>query len=141
MNAKLKLYQKEANKIQLADASPYKIIQLLMNGVIDSLSRAKGAVGSSDYESKGKSLSKASAIITSLKASLDMEIGGEVSQNLFSLYDYMLEKLADASMEKDTQAIDEVVNLFREIKSAWDEIPEDVQLEAEQKRMGMAVGG
>ena len=138
MNVKLKHYQKEATKTQLTDAEPYQIIQMLMAGVMDSLALAKGSLDRGDYEQKGRSISKASSIIIALRSCLDFNIGGEVSDNLNSLYEYMTERLADASLAKDTEAIDEVTSLFREIKSAWDEIPMQAREEAEQQRAATA---
>lgn len=134
-SAKLKFYQKEATKTQLADASPYQVVQILMGGVLDNLALAKGALQRQDYEVKGRALSKASAILNALRSTLDDSLAPELTQNLYALYTYMLERLIDAAVEKhNADAIDEVVRLFREIKSAWDEIPLQAQLEAEASR-------
>lgn len=134
-SAKLKFYQKEATKTQLADASPYQVVQMLMGGVLDSLALAKGALQRQDYEVKGRALSKASAILNALRSTLDESLAPDLTQNLYALYTYMLERLIDAAVEKhNADAIDEVVRLFREIKSAWDEIPLQAQLEAEAAR-------
>lgn len=136
-SAKLKFYQKEATKTRLADATPYQIIQMLMAGVLDNLALAKGAIQRKDFELKAVSLSKASAILESLRSSLDASIAPELSQNLYALYSYMIDRLIDASVEKEhTAAIDEVATLFREIKSAWDEIPLSAQYQAEAERAG-----
>lgn len=138
MNIKLKQYQKEATKTQMASAEPYQIIQMLMAGVMDSLAMAKGSLERGDLEQKARSLSKASAIIVALRSSLDLKVDSDVPDNLNALYEYMTERLADASIAKDTIAIDEVADLFREIKSAWDEIPMQARVEAEQQRMATA---
>lgn len=141
-SAKLKFYQKEATKTQLADASPYQVVQMLMGGVLDNLALAKGALQRQDYEVKGRALSKASAILNALRSTLDDSLAPELTQNLYALYTYMLERLIDAAVEKhNTDAIDEVVRLFREIKSAWDEIPLQAQLEAEASRTLTANAG
>jgi len=134
MNAKLKFYQKEATKTRLADADPYEVIQMLMNGVMDSLALAKGAIERNDLENKSKAISKASAIIASLRSSLNLKIGGEVAENLNALYEYMGERLIDASLTNDIEIINEVANLFREIKSAWEQIPAEARIEAEKER-------
>lgn len=135
-NAKLKFYQKEATKTRLAGASPYQIIQMLMAGVLENLSLAKGALQRKDLESKAITLSKASAILESLRSCLDETVAPELAGNLYALYSYMIDRLIDASTERDTtSAIDEVAELFREIKSAWDEIPYSAQQEAEAQRM------
>lgn len=134
-SAKLKFYQKEATKTQLAEASPYQVIQMLMSGVMDSLALAKGALQRKDFEAKAKALSKASTILESLRSCLDEAVAPELAQNLYALYSYMIERLIDASVEKqNTDAIDEVADLFRQIKSAWDEIPYSAQQQAETQR-------
>ena len=134
-SAKLKFYQKEATKTQLAEASPYQVIQMLMAGVMDNLALAKGALQRKDFETKAKVLSKASAILESLRSCLDETASPELAGNLYALYSYMIERLIDASVEKETTtAIDEVAGLFREIKSAWDEIPLSAQQQAEAQR-------
>jgi flagellar protein FliS len=138
MNIKLKQYQKEANKTQLANAEPYQIIQMLMAGVMDSLAIAKGSVERGDLEVKSSSLSKASSIIVALRSSLDMNVDSEIPDNLNALYEYMGDRLVDASVDKDTNAIEEVSDLFREIKSAWDEIPVEARIDAEKQRAVIA---
>jgi flagellar secretion chaperone FliS len=137
----IKFYQKEATKTRLADASPYQVIQLLMAGVLENLALAKGALSRKDFEVKGKTLSKASAIIEALRSCLDDSMAPELTQNLYALYSYMIERLIDASVEKEnTVAIDEVISLLAEIKSAWDQIPLQAQLEAESSRTVANVG-
>lgn len=95
---------------------------MLMQGALDRLARAKGQIERRDLAGKAESLSKASAIINSLSSSLDFEIGGEIANNLASLYDYMVGRIHDAAVDLDNAAIDEVMFLLGEIKSAWDEI-------------------
>ncbi|GAA0815520.1 flagellar export chaperone FliS [Colwellia sp. D2M02] len=138
MNIKLNQYRKEATKTQMAGAEPYQIIQMLMAGVMDSLALAKGCVERGDFEQKSRNISKASSIIVALRSSLDFKVESEVPNNLNALYEYMTDRLVDASIDKDTIAIEEVANLFREIKSAWDEIPVQARVEAEQLRASTA---
>lgn len=126
-NANMKHYQKEAFKTRLAAANPYQITQMLMAGSIDNLNLGRAAIERKDLEAKSRFLSKASSILDALKMSLDMEIGGEVSENLFALYTYMIERILDATSENSVEPIDEVMNLMKEIKSAWDEIPEEAK--------------
>ena len=57
-----------------------------------------------------------------LKASLDKSAGGELAQNLSSLYDYMSQRLLIANLKNDVAALDEVSNLLTELKGAWEAI-------------------
>lgn len=133
-NLNLKHYQKEATKTSLAGAEPYMVTKMLMDGVVESLAMAKGAIERADYQARAKNVAKATSIIEALRSSIDFEAGGDVCQNLYALYQYMLERLADASMAKDTVAVDEVHALFKEIKAGWDAIPLEARQQAEAQR-------
>lgn len=121
-NHRMNAYSKDSLRSELSAADPHRIIQMLMQGALDRLARGKGQIERRDLAGKAESLSKASAIINSLSSSLDFEIGGEIAKNLASLYDYMVGRIHDAAVDLDNAAIDEVMFLLGEIKSAWDEI-------------------
>jgi flagellar protein FliS len=127
-NAKVKNYQKEALKTRLAGADRYEIIQMLMSGAIEKMVFAKVAIEKRNLEAKSEHLSKSSAILEALRGCLDFEVGGEVTDNLYALYSYMIDRLLDASLKNDPAIIDEVLSLLKEIKSAWDAIPVDIRL-------------
>jgi flagellar protein FliS len=126
-NAKVKNYQKEALKTRVAGADRYEIIQMLMTGAIDKMVFSKVAIEKKQLEAKAEHISKASAILEALRGCLDFEVGGEVTENLYALYSYMIDRLLDASIKNDPSIVDEVINLLKEIKSAWDAIPQDVR--------------
>lgn len=126
-NAKVKNYQKEALKTRVAGADRYEIIQMLMAGALEKMVLAKVAIEKKHLEAKSEHLSKASAILEALRGCLDFEVGGEVTENLYALYSYMLDRLLDASVKNDPTVIDEVSSLLKEIKSAWDSIPNDIR--------------
>jgi flagellar protein FliS len=122
-NINIKAYGKESIKSQIAAADPYIIIRMLMQGALDRLAQGKGCIERKDLKGKSTSLSGASDIINALNESLDFDIGGEVAGNIGGLYDYMITRIADASIDNSTAAISEVINLLSEIKGAWDSIP------------------
>lgn len=126
-NAKVKNYQKEAIKTRVAGADRYEIIQMLMAGALEKMVLAKVAIEKKNLEAKSEHISKASAIIEALRGCLDFSAGGEVTDNLYALYSYMIDRLLDATLKNDPAIIDEVAKLLKEIKSAWDEIPVDIR--------------
>lgn len=126
-NARVKNYQKEALKTRIAGADRYEIIQMLMAGALERLVYAKVAIDKRQFEAKAEHISRASAIIEALRGCLDFSVGGEVTDNLYALYSYMLDKLVDATIENNTVYVDEVSTLLKEIKSAWDAIPFDIR--------------
>jgi flagellar protein FliS len=126
-NSYTRAYQKDSVKSQLAVADSYTIITMLMQGALERIARGKGCIERNDLAGKAEHLSKASTIILALMESLDHSVGGEVTQNLSSLYEYMNSRITDASIERSVEPLIEVMSLLNEIKGAWESIPrEDV---------------
>jgi len=105
-------------------ADPHQLIQMLMNGALEKIAIAKGHMERNDIPQKGGNISWAISIIDGLRASLNVENGGEIAQNLDDLYDYMTRRLARANIENNPDLLDEVASLVRSVKGAWDEMPE-----------------
>jgi len=123
-------YQKGNIKQQIAQADPHQITLMLMQGAIDKMAYAKGCMERKDFEGKSVHLSKASAIIVNLRDTLDFSVESEVTDNLFALYDFMVNRLTDAHVQNSQSIIDEVIGLMLPIKTAWASIPEDAKQEA-----------
>ncbi|MEF1216900.1 flagellar export chaperone FliS, partial [Photobacterium damselae] len=121
----LQAYKKVSVNAQLASASPHRIIQMLYAGAIERLIQGKAAMEQGNIAMKCERLSKALDIIMSLRDCLSMEDGGDVANNLDSLYDYMIRQVSTANAENQPEPIDEVITMLREIKSAWDQIPSE----------------
>jgi flagellar protein FliS len=103
-------------------ANPHRLVQLMFEALLDRLAIARGHLERGRTAAKGESLSRAIALVESLSASLDLERGGEIAENLRALYDYAMRRLLEANLRNDPAAIDEVAGLVREVKGAWDAI-------------------
>jgi flagellar protein FliS len=64
-------------------------------------------------------LGKAQDVVTELMASLDFDAGGEIAQNLFSLYVWFGRELLEANIAKDTTRIKAVRGMLAELRGAW----------------------
>jgi len=106
------------------EASPHRLIQMLMEGVIEKIAIAKGAMERGETSKKGSHISWAISIVDGLRASLDLGAGGDVAQNLDDLYDYINRRLVTSNLQNNTDLLDEVTSLLKSIKSAWDELPD-----------------
>lgn len=116
---------KHYKKKQIESATPVQLVVLLYDGAIDYLTRAEkflGEKGFDRYEKFHNNLISCQNIITELTVSLDMEKGGEVSENLFRLYEYMNHRLIDANISKDVSILHEVKELLLSLKDAWVEV-------------------
>jgi flagellar protein FliS len=96
---------------------------MLFDGTLAAIAGARVAMGRGEIGSKGAAIGKAIAIIDGgLKASLDVEAGGELAQRLSTLYDYMLRQLLAANLRNDSALLDEVSRLLNELRGAWAQI-------------------
>lgn len=130
-------YRRVGVQAGIADASPHRLIQLLMEGALDKISMAKGYLSRGEIAQKGKHISWAISIIEGLRASLDHKGGGELAGNLEALYDYMGRRLLEANLNNDPAILDEVYRLLNEIKQGWDQIPQHLR----DRQSGEAVAG
>ncbi|MDD1822167.1 flagellar export chaperone FliS [Photobacterium sp. ZSDE20] len=125
MRGSLQAYKKVSVDSQLTAASPYKIVQMLMAGAIERLIQGKAAMQAGNIPVKGERLGKALDIIISLRSCLSMDDGGDIAKNLDQLYEFMITQISAANHKNDPQPIDDVIDIIREIKSAWDQIPNE----------------
>lgn len=123
-------YKKGNLKQEIATADPHKLTLMLMQGALDRLAYAKGAIDRKDFEGKANFLSRATAIIINLRDTLNMEAGGEIADNLFALYDFMVERISEAHVKNDTALLDDVIKVLTPIRDAWVQIPQQAKEEA-----------
>ncbi len=115
-------YQRVGVQSEVFEASPHRLIQMLMQGGLERIAQAKGAIERGLLAERGELIGKAVSIVGGLREPLDHQVGGDLSKNLDSLYEYMMRRLIEANRENDATKLDEVANLLREIKSGWDAI-------------------
>lgn len=124
---------KAVNQYQSADnssivyADPHELILRLMNGAIERIAQARGAMQHGNLTQKGEFLGKAISIVGGLEGCLDHSQEGTLSTNLSDLYHYMIISLTQANIEDDIAKLNEISGLLLEIKSAWEQIPEQRQ--------------
>lgn len=115
-------YGRNAVQANVESASPHRLIQMLMEGALGKIAAAKGNMVRGEIQAKGDQIGSAISILEGLKNSLDKEKGGDIAQNLEDLYIYMERRLIEAHSNNDTGILDEVSDLLRQIKEAWDAI-------------------
>lgn len=120
--AAMRQYQNVNTQAQAVDASPHRLIQMLMEGGLTRLAQARGAMERGQFAMKGELIGKAIGIIGGLRAGLNLEEGGELALNLDNLYDYMSRRLLEANLKNSVEPLDEVADLLRNVKSGWDAI-------------------
>ena len=120
----LRQYQKVSSHAQVSEASPHRLVQMLMEGGLDRMAQAKGALNRGDIAQKGLMLGKAIEIISGLRDGLEPEKAEDPAavHQLDALYGYMSNRLVEANLVNDAEIIDEVARLLITVKTGWDAI-------------------
>jgi len=107
---------------EIVTANQGKLIVMLYDGAIKFLNIACENMSPKTYDIANTNILKAQDIITELLLSLNMKEGGEISQNLFSLYMYFKKTLLEANIKKDVETITPILRQLKELRDAWDKI-------------------
>ena len=115
-------YAKIEVESAVMSASQQQLVIMLFDGALSALVRARLFLADGNIPAKGLALSKAINIIENgLKIGLDEDSRDELTQNLLSLYAYMVRRLLQANLHNDVSAVEEVEALMRNIADAWKE--------------------
>ena len=104
-------------------ADNIQLIQMLFDGLIESLATAKGHIERGSINEKSKSLARAGRIVVGWQGALDFDKGGDIARNLNDLYSYVTRRLFHVNAHNDLEALQEVHNLMNEIRGAWQVVP------------------
>jgi flagellar protein FliS len=107
---------------QVTTTSQGGLLVMLYDAAIKFLNQSKEALAANDMAKKGIGISKALDVLNELSSTLNMEKGGNLSQNLHSLYIFCTNHLVRANLKKDAQMIDEVIKILSSLRSAYAEI-------------------
>ena len=108
----------------VASANGVQLIQMLFDGLLESLAATKGHIQNGAIVEKGKSIARASRIVLGLQGALDFERGGDLANNLNELYGYVTRRLLHVNARNDLDALEEIFGLMNEIRSAWEGVPD-----------------
>ncbi|MCY1413945.1 flagellar export chaperone FliS [Pseudomonas alkylphenolica] len=118
----LRQYQKVNGVAQTSEASPHRLVQMLMQGGLDRIAQAKGAIARNDIAQRGILIGKAIGIVGGLREGLDLENHADSLAELDNLYSYMSKRLVEANVKNDPEILNEVARLLITVKEGWDAI-------------------
>ncbi|NHZ47498.1 flagellar export chaperone FliS, partial [Nitratidesulfovibrio liaohensis] len=107
---------------QVTTTTQGELLLLLYDGAVKFLNQAKEKIAERDYAGKGILISKALDIVNELDASLNLEKGGELAENLHKLYFYCSTRLLNANLKMDVAFIDEVIKILSGLRGAYGQI-------------------
>ena len=116
-------YGQIKNDTQTTYASPHQLMLMLFDGAIEAMSLTIGAIQNDNFEVRSKQNTRSITIINGMRECLDMETGGELADNLYSLYQYMTKELFRASFKNDADAVQNIQTMLKDIRDSWEKIP------------------
>lgn len=112
-------------KTQVTTASREKVLLMLYEGAIRFTKHAHAAMKQGKIAEKGKYISKATAILSELMATLDFKAGGQLAIDLENLYVFMIDKLIEGNIKNDPECLANVEQLLMTLYDAWKDVVEN----------------
>lgn len=99
-------------------ASKEQLLLMLVDGAVKFSKISRESLVSKDVKKSHENLVKVQNIFTELMVSLDQS-AGEWAEQIFSVYEFIKNKLVEININKDIQALDELMPLIEEIRDIW----------------------
>lgn len=116
---------KKYQKTQITTASREQVLLMLYEGAIKFTKQARTSMQQKKVAEKGMYISKATAILSELMATLDFKVGGQLAIDLENLYVFMIDKLIEANITNDTKNLDHVESILVTLYQAWKDVIEN----------------
>jgi len=120
-------YQRVHVETAVSEADPHKLVELLLERLLQLVGTARAAMKQGQIATKGECISKAVRILDEgLKPALNLEQGGDIAANLNGLYGYCVLRLSQANLKNDDAALADVVRVIEPIAQGWKQMGEQV---------------
>lgn len=124
MNLNAQAYQ-QYKKTSVETLAPEKLLLMLYDGAIKDINNAINAIETDNLNLAHNEIIKTQDIIIELMSTLNMDY--EISNSLFSLYDYIHRQLIQANIQKDIKILQEVQGFVTELRDTWQEAGQKVK--------------
>ncbi|MFC0212900.1 flagellar export chaperone FliS [Paenibacillus chartarius] len=114
-------------RTQVNTATPGELTLMLYNGAVKFMKQAGEEMRKKNIEGKHMNIMRAMDIIDELRITLDYKY--EISNNLSALYVFIQEKLLEANMKLDQEALQVAIRLTTELRDTWVELLKVVKTE------------
>ena len=105
-------------------AGPVRRVQLLYEGVIKAVVKARMLLAGKDIRGRTEQVNRAILILTELMCSLDHSSCASVTGRLAELYDYAQRRLLSGNANQTDEPFLEVEKLLQTLLEGWRGIPE-----------------
>ncbi|KOR25930.1 flagellar export chaperone FliS [Clostridium sp. L74] len=100
-------------------ASKDQLLLMLVDGAVKFSKIGRQAILDKDIVKAHENLVKTQDIFYELMATLDANQAGTWGNQLMSIYEFIVKRLGEANIKKDTKIMDEVIPLIEDIRDTW----------------------
>ena len=100
-----------------------KMIVMLYERMQSDLLGAARAIEAGDRVEMTRQVNHSQRIVSELRGALDHDIGGEVSRNLETLYDFLFHEHLQVLVDQDQAHIQNCLRVMQPLLDAWRQIP------------------
>lgn len=107
-------------KSKILTASPAELTLMLYEGAIKFANVAVMAIQKGNVEKAHVNILKTQRIIEEFRATLNFKY--PVAKDFDNVYSYLLDRLLEANIKKDTEILEECLKHLREMRETWKEV-------------------
>lgn len=102
-------------------ASKDQLLLMLVDGAVKFSKISRQAILDKNVKKAHENIVKTQNIFYELMATLDVANGGEWTQNLMNIYDFITRRLTDANIKKSEEIMIEIIPLIEDVRDTWNE--------------------
>jgi len=104
-----------------ATANKTDLVVMLYEAALRFIKEIGPAIEQKDFNSKGRSVDNALAIINELKMSITYNYNDELAKNLVNIYTFASREITTANVQNNSKPLEAVIEILTTLKSAWEE--------------------
>ncbi|WP_429844171.1 flagellar export chaperone FliS [Brevibacillus sp. FIR094] len=116
------MYQSAAQTYQnnqVTTATPAELTLMLYNGAIKFIKQTRTSINNGDLEKANEFSKRVQDILQELILTLNKEY--PLAEQMMMIYEFMLSRLVESNIRKDTVILDEVEEFFIQFRDTWKE--------------------
>lgn len=106
-------------RTKVLTAKPEELRLMLIEGAIRFMREARDSMTARNHEKTFEGITGARNIVLELMTSLRHEVAPDLCARMDALYNYMFRRLTEASFERSTEKLDEVISLMDYERETW----------------------
>ncbi|MCY9872298.1 flagellar export chaperone FliS [Vibrio barjaei] len=119
-NPQLNAYKAAQIESNTSVSNSFELILLLHSKLLEHIGTLELCLKNGDLAKKQVVVGKMVEILSALDASLELDSGNELVQNIHDLYIFCITKTTEISVKKDLNELDSLKRIVQDLKDGWE---------------------